>query len=133
MKRLFVAVSFALLSVAGIAQADNASVMGRWLSTAPIFENAGMSVYLGMEFQPGQVIASTQCRFADGTVLEPSVSVPANVANGTIQVMGSGTAEMKDASHTCTAEVSPGSVGYTLMGDVLRLNAEGHLLDFTRR
>lgn len=109
------------------------AIKGRWISKVAVFAGNGMAVYFGMEFGDLNGTISSVCRFTSGKVLEAKVTVPMNVGNGKIEITGRAKAEVKEGGLTCNVQIDPGTVGYTITGGTLRMNADGNTLDFARR
>ncbi len=139
MKSLLVAALFFANGLMLSAHADSSptavtdnQLIGRWISTVPVFSGNGMTVYLGLEFNAVNGAMSSICQFP-GKTLEARVEVPINAGAGAIDVLGAGRNEVRDGSYTCNVEIQVGKVNYSMVGANLRLNANGNALDFKRR
>ena len=110
------------------------AIKGPWISKGAVFVGNGMQVFFAMYFDDNNGTVSSVCKFQNGKTLEASVTVPVNVGGGKIQIMGKAQAEVKEGSLKCNVQIDPGTVGYSILaGPVLRMNADGHILDFVRR
>ena len=110
------------------------AVKGRWISKVAVFVGNGMEVFFAFDFGDLNGSVSSVCKFQNGKVLEASVTVPMDVGGGKIKINGKADAEVKEGSLKCNVWIEPGTVGYSILaGPVLRMNADGHVLDFARR
>ncbi len=116
-----------------VSTVTDAQLMGRWISTVPIFSGNGMTVHLGLEIKTSTGVMSSICSFPGGKTVEAHIEVPIRAGAGSIQVLSTGRNEVRDGGYTCNVEIQTGVVGYSFVGAQLRLNSNGHNLDFNRR
>ena len=116
-----------------VAAAMDANLIGAWKSTRTVYKDKNVSVFLGMEFKEGTAIMSSICGFPNRKVLEAAVEVPVNVADGKIEVVSRGQAQVVDGGLRCEVAIEPGIVAYKVNGRNLRLTNQGQNLDFVRR
>jgi hypothetical protein len=134
MKKHLLALSMLVLSITAFAgTVTDPAIMGRWISSTPVYAANGISIFMAFNFSDSNVAMSSICRYANGQELEASVTVPVSVAANKINVQGAGHSENKSGGMNCNVDVQVGSVDYAIVGANLRLSAGGRALDFNRR
>src|SRR5262245_25418093 len=104
-----------LFMVASAHAAMDPAIVGAWKSAKPVFDQGGLSVFLGVDFKvDSSADMSAICQFADGKVLEAKVTVPVDVSSGKITVKASADKSVSDGTYNCNVNMQPGSVDYQL-------------------
>lgn len=133
MKRL-VLIALATVSSLAMAAISNSEILGGWKSSTPVYSGNGMSVHLGLAFDAASnATLSSICTFPGGKVLEATVTVPAEVTDTEITMLGRADSQVVDGGYTCNVNIEKGTVPYTLENDTLRLTADGRTMEFVRR
>lgn len=111
---------------------DN-SLLGNWVSAAPIVSNSTLTVHLGVNFKPQNAVITSYCTFPNGSKLEASVTVPVHAEKGKIDVLGEAQSETKAGGNTCPVAMEKGTVPYAISGNILKMTAVGRTVDFVKK
>jgi hypothetical protein len=131
MKRLILPLAF---TIGAFAHADATQLLGRWISSSPVYASSGINFYVGMNFiNSSSSVMSTVCEFPGGKRLEATVSVAVQVTDTAIQTLAPGHNQVSEGSLSCSVDVTPDGFQYQVVGSTLHLISGGNTLDLTRR